>query len=461
MSKNSHSMDMCNGPILGKMLRFALPLMCSSMLQILFNAADIIVVGKFGAEHSIAAVGSNASLINLMTNLFIGLSVGANVLVARYFGAKRRDEIKETVHTSMALSLLCGIVISIIGIILAPTLLGLMNTPDEIISSATIYLRIYFLGMPAMMIYNFGNAILRAVGDTKRPLYFLLGAGVINVLLNLLFVITFKWDVVGVAISTVISQTVSAILIVVCLIKEESDFHLELKELKINKQKLKDILKIGLPAGLQGTIFSLSNVVIQSSVNLFGASVVDGNSAAQNIESIVYFSMNAFHHATLSFTSQNIGAGKRERVGKILRTGLLCSITAALLTGGLVILFSEELLKIYIKDEYAIKSGVIRLNFICGTYALCGIMEIMVGSIRGMGYAVTPMIVSLIGACGLRLIWIATVFQIPKYHVIETVYTSYPVTWIITFLAHVTCYCIIQRNYRKKNTNDIISGKLI
>ena len=454
MSKKSYSMDMCNGPILGKMLRFALPLMCSSMLQILFNAADIIVVGKFGAEHSIAAVGSNSSLINLMTNLFIGLSVGANVLVARYFGAKRGKDIKETVHTSMTLSLLSGIAIAIIGIILAPILLELMNTPDEIIHSATTYLRIYFLGMPAMMIYNFGNAILRAVGDTKRPLYFLFGAGLINVLLNLLFVIVFKWDVVGVAASTVISQCISALLIVICLLKEQGDFRLEFKSLRIHKDKLKDILKIGLPAGLQGTIFSLSNVVIQSSVNLFGASVVDGNSAAQNIESVVYFAMNAFHHATLSFTSQNIGAGKRKRVGKILRTGLLCAITAGILTGGLVVLFSEELLSIYIKDEAAIKAGVIRLNFICGTYALCGIMDVMVGSIRGMGYAVMPMIVSLIGACGLRLIWIATVFQIPKYHVIETIYTSYPVTWTITFIAHVICYIIIQRRFRKKSTNE-------
>ena len=280
-------------------------------------------------------------------------------------------------------------------------------------------------------------------------------------MLNLLFVIVFRLDVVGVAISTVISQSISALLIVICLTKEEGDFKLELKELKINKQKFIDILKIGLPAGLQGTIFSLSNVVIQSSVNLFGASVVDGNSAAQNIESVVYFSMNAFHHATLSFTSQNIGAGKRDRVGKILRTGLLCAIAAGLLTGGFVVIFSEELLKIYIKDDAAIKAGVIRLNFVCGTYALCGIMDVMVGSIRGMGYAIMPMIVSLIGACGLRLIWIATVFQIPKYHIIETVYTSYPVTWTITFIAHVVCFIIIQNRYRKKNANENISIKFI
>ena len=450
MVKKSYEMDMCNGPILGKMLRFALPLMCSSMLQILFNAADIVVVGRFGAEHSIAAVGSNSSLINLLTNLFIGLSVGANVLVARYYGAKKSEDIKETVHTSMCISLLCGIVIAIIGIIMAPILLTWMNTPKEIIHSATTYLRIYFLGMPAMMIYNFGNAILRAVGDTKRPLYFLFAAGVINVILNLLFVIVFRLDVIGVAASTVISQTISAILIVRCMMKEKGDFKLELKQLKITKAKLINILKIGLPAGLQGTIFSLSNVVIQSSVNLFGPYVVDGNSAAQNIESFVYFSMNAFHHATLSFTSQNMGAGKHERIGKILRTGLLCAIVAGVLTGGLVVIFARPLLGIYIKEEAAINAGIIRLNFICGTYALCGIMDVMVGSIRGMGYAIMPMIVSLLGACGLRLVWIATIFQIPQYHTIETVYTSYPVTWTITFLAHTICYIVIRNKFKKR-----------
>ena len=451
VSKN-YEMDLYNGPILGKMLRFALPLMCSSMLQILFNAADIVVVGRFGAEHSIAAVGSNSSLINLLTNLFIGLSVGANVLVARYYGAKSREDIKETVHTSMTISFLCGIVISIIGIIMAPILLRWMNTPAEIIGSATVYLRIYFLGMPAMMVYNFGNAILRAVGDTKRPLYFLFIAGILNVLLNLLLVIVFHLDVIGVAISTVISQIFSAFLIVRCMIKEPGDIKLIPKELRINKRKLISIIRIGLPAGLQGTIFSLSNVVIQSSVNLFGPYVVDGNSAAQNIESIVYFSMNAFHHATLSFTSQNIGAGKHERIGKILGTGLLCAIVAGIITGGFVVIFSKPLLSIYLKEDAAITAGIVRLKFICGTYALCGIMDVMVGSIRGMGYAIMPMIVSLIGACGLRLIWIATIFQIPQYHRIETVYTSYPVTWTITFLAHVICYLIVIQRFRKKST---------
>lgn len=450
MAKKRYEIDMCNGPILGKMLMFALPLMLSSMLQILFNAADIIVVGKFGEEHSIAAVGSTSSLINLLTNLFIGLSVGANVLVARYSGAKKSDDIRETVHTAMSISVICGIFVSIIGILLSKKILIWMNTPSEVLKGATTYLRIYFLGMPAMMVYNFGNAILRAVGDTKRPLYFLFAAGIVNVILNMIFVIVFKWDVAGVASSTVISQFLSAFLIIVCLMREKGDFRLDLKKLGVHRDKLINIIKIGLPAGLQGTIFSLSNVVIQSSVNLFGASVVDGNSAAQNIESFVYFAMNAFHHATLSFTSQNMGAGKYERINKILRTGLMCAIIAGLLSGGLVIIFARPLLSFYLKDEAAISSGFTRIKFICSTYALCGIMDVMVGSIRGMGYAIMPMLVSLIGACGLRLLWIATVFQIPEFHRIETVYMSYPVTWTLTFIAHVICYVFVKYKLKKR-----------
>lgn len=453
MVKKSYEMDMCNGPILGKMLRFAIPLMCSSMLQMLFNAADIIIVGKFGEEHSLAAVGSNSSLINLLTNLFIGLSVGANVLVARNYGAKKSQDVKDTVHTSMTLSMICGVIISIIGVIMSRQLLTWMKTPKEVIDSAVLYLRLYFLGMPAMMIYNFGNAILRAVGDTKRPLYILLATGVLNVGLNLLFVIVFKWDVAGVAISTVISQILSAVLIVLFLMKEKGDFKLELRKLRINKDKFLSILRIGLPAGLQGTIFSLSNVVIQSSVNLFGPDVVDGNSAAQNIESFVYFAMNAFHHATLSFTSQNIGGGKPERVGKILRTGLICATVAGIGVGALVIVFANPLLSIYTNSQAAIDAGITRLNVICGFYFLCGIMDVMVGSIRGMGYAIMPMIVSLIGACGLRLVWIATIFQIPAFHTTEVIYLSYPVTWSITFLAHVICYFIVKKRQKCYNSS--------
>lgn len=445
--KKNYEIDMCNGPITGKMLRFALPLMLSSMLQLLFNAADIIAVGKFGSEHSLAAVGSNTALINLLTNLFIGLSIGANVLVARFYGAKNGEELNETVHTAMLLSLISGLILTATGVIFARYFLIWMKTPTEILDLATTYLKIYFLGMPAMMIYNFGSAILRAIGDTKRPLYFLAAAGVINIILNLLLVVVFRLDVKGVGIATVISQTVSAILIIRCLAKSNGDIKLELKKLRLSRGKVGAILRIGLPAGLQGSIFSLSNVVIQSSVNLFGPIVVKGNSAAQNLEGFVYFSMNAFHHATLSFTSQNMGAKKYDRLGRILKNGLCLAILFGAGFGGTVILFGRNLLSIYTNDSAAISAGMTRLYIITGTYTLCGIMDVMVGAIRGIGYTVLPTIVSLIGACALRLVWLATVFRIPKFHTINTVYLSYPITWLVTIIAHVICYIII----RKKN----------
>ena len=445
--KKNYEIDMCNGPITGKMLRFALPLMLSSMLQLLFNAADIITVGKFGSEHSLAAVGSNTALINLLTNLFIGLSIGANVLVARFYGAKNGEELNETVHTAMLLSLISGLILTVTGVIFARYFLIWMKTPAEILDLATSYLKIYFLGMPAMMIYNFGSAILRAIGDTKRPLYFLAAAGVINIILNIPLVVVFRLDVKGVGIATVISQTVSAILIIRCLAKSNGDIKLELKKLRFSRGKIGAILRIGLPAGLQGSIFSLSNVVIQSSVNLFGPVVVKGNSAAQNLEGFVYFSMNAFHHATLSFTSQNMGAKKYDRLGKILKNGLCLAILFGAGFGGTVILFGRNLLSIYTNDGAAISAGMTRLYIITGTYTLCGIMDVMVGAIRGIGYTVLPTIVSLIGACALRLVWLATVFRIPKFHTINTVYLSYPITWLVTIIAHVICYIII----RKKN----------
>lgn len=445
--KKNYEIDMCNGPITGKMLRFALPLMLSSMLQLLFNAADIITVGKFGSEHSLAAVGSNTALINLLTNLFIGLSIGANVLVARFYGAKNGEELNETVHTAMLLSLISGLILTVTGVIFARYFLIWMKTPAEILDLATTYLKIYFLGMPAMMIYNFGSAILRAIGDTKRPLYFLAAAGVINIILNILLVVVFRLDVKGVGIATVISQTVSAILIIRCLAKSNGDIKLEFKKLRFSRGKIGAILRIGLPAGLQGSIFSLSNVVIQSSVNIFGPVVVKGNSAAQNLEGFVYFSMNAFHHATLSFTSQNMGAKKYDRLGKILKNGLSLAILFGAGFGGTVILFGRNLLSIYTNDGAAISAGMTRLYIITGTYTLCGIMDVMVGAIRGIGYTVLPTIVSLIGACALRLVWLATVFRIPKFHTINTVYLSYPITWLVTIIAHVICYIII----RKKN----------
>lgn len=449
-AKKKYEIDMCNGPILKKMLLFAVPLMLSSILQLLFNAADIVVVGRFAGDDSLAAVGSTSSLINLLTNLFIGLSVGANVLVARYFGAKKEDELKETVHTAMTLSLIGGVVLTVIGVVGAPIILGWMQTPPEVLSLAVIYLRVYFAGITATMIYNFGSSILRAIGDTKRPLYFLSIAGVVNVVLNLIFVIVFHWGVFGVGLATVISQVISAGLVLRCLLREQGGIRLDLKCLGVNKGKLLQIMQIGLPAGFQGMLFSLSNVVIQSSVNSFGATVVAGNSAASNIEGFVYVGMNAFYQAAISFMGQNVGAGKYHRVNKILFAAEICVIVIGFGLSMIVRFFAEPLLSLYTDSPAVVEAGTVRLGIICATYFLCGMMDVMVGALRGLGYSIAPMIVSLLGACAFRLLWIGTIFQIEQFHTIETVYTSYPISWILTFLAHVITYVIVRHRLKKR-----------
>ncbi len=452
----SHQMDMCEGPVLKKLLIFAIPLMCSGVLQLLFNAADIVVVGKFAGDNSLAAVGATSSLINLLTNLFIGLSIGTNVLVAKEYGAKKDKELTKTVHTSMMLSIISGVLLTFIGIIGAKHILILMGTPEKVEGLATLYMRIYFIGMPPTMIYNFGSAILRAIGDTKRPLYYLLGAGVINVVLNLIFVIGFNMNVAGVALATVISQCVSATLVVRCLMKETGAIKLQLSKLKIHGDKFLNILKVGLPAGFQGILFSLSNVIIQSSINSFDEIVVAGSSAAGNIEGFVYMAMNSFYQAAISFTSQNIGAGKIKRIKKILFSAEASVIVVGLLLGNFVVLLAEPLLGIYSSSESVIEAGVIRLTIIAAPYALCGMMDVMVGMMRGLGYSILPMIVSLVGACGLRILWIMTVFRIPQFHQIETVYWSYPITWTVTFLSHLLCFFFAYRHIKKKYkvTND-------
>ena len=447
-----YEMDMCSGPILRKMLMFALPLMLSSILQLLFNAADIVVVGKFAGDNSLAAVGSNTALINLLTNLFIGLSIGANVVAARHYGAKAWDDLRRTVHTAMLLSMLSGALLLVLGVIGAEQMLIWMQTPEEVLPLATVYLRIYFLGMISTMVYNFCSALLRAVGDTKRPLYFLLCAGIINVILNLLFVIGFQMDVMGVAIATVISETVSALLVLRCLVKEKGGIHLELRAMRIDRKKMLQILRIGLPAGFQGVVFALSNVVIQSSVNIFGNIVVAGNSAAANLEGFVYMAMNAFYQTTLSFVSQNYGAGEQKRINRIVLLGEACVIVTGTLLGNMVVFFGNDLLQIYSNNPEVIAAGMVRLHYISMIYALCGIMDVMVGALRGIGYSIMPMIVSIVGVCVLRLIWLATVFQIPEFHKIETVYLSYPVTWILTSLVYIVFFVWIRiRSARKKS----------
>jgi putative MATE family efflux protein len=447
--KKKYEMDMCSGSVFKKMILFALPLMCSSILQLLFNAADIVVVGRFAGDNALAAVGSNTALINLLTNIFVGLSVGANVLTAQYYGAKQDKDLKETVHTAMTLSIYSGIFLTVVGIGLARILLELMQAPEEVLNLAVLYLRIYFLGMTATMVYNFGSAILRAVGDTRRPLYYLLGAGIVNVILNLFFVIALHWGVAGVAAATAISQSISAALVVRCLVQEKGGIHLDLKALGIRKDKLLKIMQIGLPAGFQGMVFSLSNVVIQSAVNSFGAISVAGNSAASNIEGFVYMAMNAFYQATISFTSQNYGAKQYKRIYRILFAGEVCVTITGIVLGNLAVHFGHSLLGIYSESPDVIAAGMIRLKIICSVYALCGIMDVFVGALRGIGYSIVPMIVSLVGACGLRLLWIATVFQIPTYHSLRTIYLSYPITWTITLLVHALTFFILARKVLK------------
>lgn len=443
-------MDLCEGSILKKMLLFALPLMLSSMLQLMFNAADVIVVGRYAGDNSLAAVGSNGSIINLLTNIFMGLSIGANVLVARYFAAKQENELRKTVHTAITVSVISGVALTMIGLVAAKQVLTWMQCPAEVIDLSTLYLRIYFLGMPAMMLYNFGAAILRGVGDTKRPLYFLSIAGVVNVILNLVFVIQFKMDVAGVALATIISQFISAFLVVKCLMREEGAIRLQREYLGVDKKIFLSILRIGLPAGLQGSLFSISNVVIQSSINTFGATIVAGNSAASNIEGFVYMAMNAFAQAIVAFTSQNVGAGKYKRINKILLTTQLCVLVVGGVMGNAVYLFGEPLLGLYTDSPVVVAAGMKRLSVICTTYALCGMMDVMVGSLRGLGYSIMPMIVSLLGACAFRMAWISVLFMNEQFHTIETVYYAYPVSWTVTLTTHIICFFIIRRKLRKQ-----------
>ena len=432
--QKKYEMDMCSGSILKKMLMFTLPLMLSSILQLLFNAADIVVVGRFAGDNSLAAVGSTTALINLLTNLFVGLSIGANVTAARNYGGKREDALSRTVHTAVTISIISGVILTVIGVVGTKEMLRLMSTPDEIIDLAADYLRIYFAGITATTIYNFGSALLRAV----------------NVVLNLLFVIVFKMDVSGVALATIISESLSAFLVIRCLMRETGAIKLELKKLRVHKAELISIIRIGLPAGFQGIVFALSNVVIQSSVNLFGNIVVAGNSAAANIEGFVYMAMNSFYQATLSFMSQNFGAGEYKRLNKILACGELCVVVVGLVLGNAAVLFGNQLLSIYSDSPEVIAAGMVRLHYISKVYFLCGIMDVLVGALRGIGYSVLPMVVSLLGACGLRLLWIATVFQIPQFHKVEVVYLSYAITWIITAGVHFLCYVIVRKKVTKK-----------
>lgn len=442
--KRSYEIDMCNGPLFSRLLLFALPLMLSGILQLLFNAADIVVVGQFAGSNAMAAVGSTSSLINLLVNLFIGISVGANVLVARYYGSRSPEDVEQTVHTALITGFIGGFVLIAIGIPAARPMLELMGTPADVLDQAVLYMRIYFIGMPATMLYNFGAAVLRASGDTRRPLYFLFVAGVVNVIFNLFFVIVLHMDVEGVAIATVISQFISAGLIILCLVRMEGMCHLDFSRLRFHITKFKQILRIGVPAGLQGILFSISNVLIQSSINSFGSTVVAGNTAASNIEGFVYTSMNAIYQTSLSFTSQNMGAKNYHRVDKVLIQCELLVAAIGLVLGNGAYLLGNQLLGIYSGDAQVIAYGLQRLSICCASYFLCGVMDVLAGSIRGLGYSIVPMLITFTGICLFRVVWVFTAFQ--WHPSLFTIYISYPISWLVTIVANLTCYLVARRH---------------
>ena len=447
MKNNKYEIDMCNGTIMDKLISFALPLMISGMLQLMFNAVDIIVVGRFTGSQALAAVGSTTALICTFTNLFIGVSLGANVLAARFYASGKTKEMSETVHTAILLALISGIAMSVIGILCARESLVLIATPDDIIGQAALYLRIYFLGMPFFMLYNYGAAILRAVGDTKRPLMYLIAAGTANAVLDLILVIIFKMGVAGVAIGTITSQFISCVLVIRCLCKTDAIYKLYISKLRIKKYYLIQILKVGLPAGIQSTVINFSNVLLQSSVNSFGEIAMAGYTAANNILGFLYVSVNSVTQACMSFTSQNYGVRKFKRMDKVLADCAILSIIVSVVIGGGSYLLGHQILGIYTKQEDVIQCGMEILSISTIPYFLCGLMDMIPGSMRGVGYSAVPMILSIIGTVGTRLVWIYGVF--PEHRSLYVLFMSYPVSWGLTIVMQAICLVFVRREIRK------------
>lgn len=449
------SKSMREGPILKSVIVYTVPIILTGLLQLLFNAADLIVVGWFSGSDSVAAVGATGALTNLIINLFIGLSVGAGVAVAQGLGAGNGKQTSEAVHTAVPVAVISGIFLTVIGVLFSRNFLELMGTPDgKLLRLASVYMQIYFAGMTFSMLYNFGSAILRAAGDTRSPLIFLTVAGVLNVILNIVFVALFKLDVAGVALATSISQAVSAILALLALMKRQDACRFEFKKMHIYKNALLRMVKIGVPAGLQGSLFSISNVLIQSSVNSFGAAHMSGSAAASSIEGFCYVTMNSFHQTALNFCGQNYGAGDFKRVKRITWVCLMTVAVAGFVVGNLSYIFGRELLKIYITDSpEAINYGMERLKFMVVPYFLCGIMDTTTGSMRGIGSSVIPMIITVVGVCVMRIVWIYTVFALPQYHTFSGLFISYPISWILTFAALFISFIIVMRRKERKANN--------
>ena len=439
---------MCNGTIMDKLISFSLPLMLSGILQLMFNAVDIIVVGRFTGSQALAAVGSTTALIAIFTNLFIGISLGANVLAARFYAAGREKEMSETVHTAIALALVSGLMMCVVGLVLAKPALLLLGTPEDVIDQSVLYMRIYFLGMPFFMLYNYGAAILRAVGDTKRPLLFLLISGGVNVVLNLVLVICFHLGVAGVAIGTVASQCISSVLVLRCLHRTESSYQLFFRKLKIQKNYMTQIFQVGIPAGIQSTVINMSNALLQSSVNSFGSIAMAGYTAANNIFGFLYVSVNSVTQACMSFTSQNYGVGKLKRMDLVLRDCIILTVSVSFALGLGVYVFGPEILKIYTSDPQVIQCGMEILAYTTITYFFCGLMDLFPGALRGMGYSTVPMILSIIGTVGTRIVWIFWIF--PLHRSLRILFISYPGSWILTIIMQVICFSFVRKKVHQK-----------
>lgn len=447
MKKNKYEIDMCSGPIMPKLISFSIPLMLSGILQLMFNAVDIIIVGKFSGSLALAAVGSTTALINVFTNLFIGISLGANVLSARFYASGRNKEMSETVHTSIALALVSGILMALVGLGFSRSALELMGTPADVIDQSALYMRIYFMGMPFFMLYNYGAAILRSVGDTKRPLLFLIISGIVNAVLNMILVICFHLDVEGVAIATVAAQMISCVLVLRCLYRSEGSYQLRFSRLTLKWVYLKQIFQVGIPAGLQSTVINFSNALLQSSVNSFGSVAMAGYTAANNIFGFLYAAANSVTQACMSFTSQNYGIGKLKRMDKVLINCMILTVGISLTLGCGAYFFGPELLKIYTDELEVIRCGMEILSFTTVPYFFCGIMDLFPGALRGMGHSAVPMILSVIGTVGMRVIWIFMVF--PAHRSLEVLFISYPASWIATILLQVACFLIVRKKVHR------------
>ena len=443
MKNNKYEIDMCNGTLMDKLISFSLPLMLSGILQLLFNAVDIIVVGRFTGSQALAAVGSTTALINIFTNLFIGISLASG----------KKKEMSETVHTSITLALISGLVMALAGVLLARFALNLMGTPNDVIDQSVLYMRIYFLGMPFFMLYNYGAAILRAVGDTKRPLFFLVISGMTNAVLNLVLVIVFHMGVAGVAIGTIVSQLISSILVLRCLYTSNTSYRLYFSKLGIKTQYLKQIFQVGIPAGIQSTVINLSNALLQSSVNSFGSVAMAGYTAANNIFGFLYMSVNAVTQSCMSFTSQNYGVKKLKRMDRVLLDCMILSVGVTLTLGCGAYFFGPELLKIYTSDADVIRCGVEVLAFTTVPYFCCGIMDLLPGALRGMGYSGVPMILSIIGTVGTRIVWIFGLF--PAHRSLSFLFISYPVSWILTILMQAVCFCFVRKHVHQSVNRDL------